>query len=131
MYKQVYDSVDIVYRSIYLDLEENIAFWTYRWKPTHVPPIQHGNQGGIAYPSLARHVEITVSQCNCLHFILVRWNLLRAWMQVDFLEQKNSSSSGHGEGSPSTGSCWTGGWDASSIAASRCPPRNPVTGYKS
>jgi hypothetical protein len=24
----------------------------------------------------------------------------------------------------------TGGWDASSIAASRCPPRNPVTGYE-
>ena len=43
---------------------------------------------------------------------------------------KNSSSSGHGEGSPSSGSCSTGGWDASSIAASRCPPRNPVTGYE-
>ena len=43
---------------------------------------------------------------------------------------KNSSSSGHGEGSPSWGSCSTGGWDASSIAASRCPPRNPVTGYE-
>ena len=42
---------------------------------------------------------------------------------------KNSSSSGHGKGSPSTGSCSTGGWDASSIAASRCPPRKPVTGY--
>ena len=65
----------------------NIAFWTYRWNPTHVLPIQHGNQGGIACPRLARHVEITVSQCNCLHFILVRWNLLRAWMRVDFLEQ--------------------------------------------
>jgi hypothetical protein len=87
MYKQVYDTVNTVYTSIYLYMEENIAFWTYRWNPTHVPPIEHGNQGGIAYPRLARHVEITVSQCNCLHFILVRWNLLRAWMRVDFLEQ--------------------------------------------
>ena len=49
--------------------------------------IEHGNQGRIAYPRLARHVEITVSQSNRLHFILVRWNLLRAWMRVNFLEQ--------------------------------------------
>ncbi len=87
MYEQVYETVNTVYTCIYLYLEKNVAFWTYQWYPTHVPPIEHGNHGRIAYPRLALHVKITVSQCNYLHFILVWWNLFRAWMQVDFLEQ--------------------------------------------
>ena len=49
--------------------------------------IQHGNKGRIAYTLLAQQIEITVSQCNCHHCILVGWNLLRARMLSDFLEQ--------------------------------------------
>ena len=45
-------------------------------------------------------------------------------------QTKNCFSSGHGEVSPSSGSCLTGGWDTSSIATSRCPPRNPLMVHK-
>ena len=45
--------------------------------------------------------------------------------------RKNSSSSGQGDGSPSSQSASDSarGCDSSCMAASRCPPRNPVIGY--
>ncbi len=52
--------------------------------------VQHDNQGGIVYPCLALHIQITISNRKGLHCILVSRNfMIFIWsgMGINFLEQ--------------------------------------------